>query len=147
MKIIGKLFNILVYAFLTFAIINGVYLALPFEIQAELTWYSQAIATINAVWSGVAGLGGGALLNFVNKAKTTSDEKYNLLAENYFKVEKETKELKQEIAAVGFKIETLFKEVKTNNKLLEADLQAKLSNPLIDKKVEEIIKEAIENEK
>lgn len=139
MKTVSKLFNLLVVGLLVFSIVNGIYLALPLEIQEKIKWYNEVLALINAGWSAIAGLGGGYLLNYVSKAKEVSDEKYNLLVSAYQKLEKKVDIFTLEKARENNEVAELKKELKRNNKLIEAELLAKQTNPLIDEKVDEII--------
>ena len=139
-----KLFKITVYGLLTYSLVNGAYLALPVEIQEMIPQYNNLVALIGGGASALLGLGGLKVEDYVSKAKTESTQKYNLLATHYIEL---TKKFEQ-VAGNYVKIEKgqaeLKKEIQVNNKLLKIDLQAKLSNPMIDAQIEKLIEEALD---
>lgn len=107
---------------------------------------------------GLATLGGfGIVLNdYVNRKQresrllvNTTLEKFLTLQENYEKLETKLLDAKKEIIALKSETTNQLYLVSTElarfNQLIEIDLQAKLSNPLIDTKVQELIKGALEN--
>ena len=133
------LFNVFIYMMLAFAVVNAGYIALPPEYQAMIPEYNTLVAGISSVFSGFITLGGMKVQDFLNRAKTKSDEKFNLLADNYLKLEKkyDALESKYDIIAKGHRL--IEGKLDRANRLLETDLRSKLSNPLIDGKVRELI--------
>lgn len=143
-KFISKLFNILVFALLVFSIINGAYLSLNPEIQEKyFSWYNQAYATINAVWAGLGGLGGTAVIHFITKAKDEADDKYYLLRSEYREVKEGYNELKTEVLGLKDEVNQYKQEQAETNKLIKINLEAKLDNDLVDAKVKETINVAL----
>lgn len=122
------------------------------ETQQQITSYvaSGGFATI-----GLVGIGFNDYLNRKQKEArllvNATLEKFLTLQENYVKLETKLLDTKKEIIALKSETTNQLYLVSTElarfNQLIEIDLQAKLSNPLIDKKVEEMIKEALENGK
>lgn len=143
-KWINILFNILVFAMLIFSIVNGFYLTLDPEIQDKyFSWYNQTYAYINAVWAGLGGLGGGALLGFMTKVKNESDDRYITLKNDYNLMASEFRLIKQETIELKNTNAELLKATKHNNELLTANLEAKLDNKLIEKETKLIIEQAL----
>lgn len=122
------------------------------ETQQQITSYvaSGCFATI-----GLVGIGFNDYLNRKQREArllvNATLEKFLTLQENYVKLETKLLDAKKEIIALKSETTNQLYLVSTElarfNQLIEIDLQAKLSNPLIDKKVEELIKEALENGK
>lgn len=138
MKIKGKLFNIGVYTLLGYSILSFVYLSLPVEYQdiLDLDWLTALVSGSSTF---LLGSGAVAVRAFLAKAKNeqldmnkTATEKYLSLVEHY-------KQLQAD-----------YQEVKAQNneliKLLKIDLNAKLSNPLIDEEARRQIEGALNEE-
>jgi hypothetical protein len=138
MKLKGKLFNIGVYTLLGYSILSFVYLSLPVEYQdiLDLDWLTALVSGSSTF---LLGSGAVAVRAFLTKAKNeqldmnkTATEKYLSLVEHY-------KQLQAD-----------YQEVKAQNneliKLLKIDLNAKLSNPLIDEEARRQIEGALNEE-
>lgn len=147
-KWINKIFNIIVGGMLIFSIINGAYLALDPELQAQyFGWYNSAYAWVNATWSGVLGLGGGALLGFMAKARTESDDRYITLKQDYLELRDEINDLKRTNINITNALNKNNDLQLENNKLQKVNLEAKISNVLIDAEVKRQINEVLGHEK
>jgi hypothetical protein len=141
-----KLFNIAVYSMLVYSMINASYIALPVEYQEMIPFYNNFVAFVSAGASGLFGLGGLTVQNYLNKAREEADSKFSLLATNYLKVEEAYQVLKSEYKQVIAEQKNTTISVQKLIELVKVDLQAKLSNPLIDEKVKELIEGVIDNE-
>ena len=134
------LFNIVIYTMLGWSVLSAVYLALPVEYQAMLPDFNWLTALISGGSTALLSTGALTVQSFLNKSKTTTNETFTLLKDNYGEIVNEYKILK-----------TQYAELKTtldyNNELLRAELKAKLSNPLIDEEVKSLLEQVIINDK
>lgn len=141
------LFDIVVYAMLVWTIVSAGYISLPPEYQALIPQFNWLTALISGGTTGVLGLAGVTVKSFITRAKTESDAKYQLLANEYLQVVEQYKILQSEIGTTTTKLADNNEMVSQLIELVKVDLQAKLSNPLIDAKVKELIAGVInENE-
>jgi hypothetical protein len=141
-----KLFNVVVYGLLTFSVVNAGYLALPVELQQLIPQYNDLVAVVMGGSTSLLALGGIKVQDYMNRAKSEADSKFNLLAQNYLNLERKYDILDNSYKALKIAQDLTTQAIEHNSKLLEIDLQAKLSNPLIDAKIEELIKGVIPNE-
>ena len=141
-----KLFNVVVYGLLAFAIVNASYLALPPELQAMIPQYNDLVAIVMGGSTALMSFGGLKVQEYLNSAKTESSEKFNVLAENYLALEKKYNVIENSYKIMKAAQDLTTKAVERNNQLLEVDLQAKLSNPMIDEEVKKLIESVIDNE-
>ena len=118
------LFNITVYGMLAWSILSAVYLALPVEYQAMLPDFNWLTAVISGGSTMLLGTGGLAVQTWLSKARTSSDEKYNLLGTKFLTLVDNYKTLEA-------KYDTVVSATTRNNQLLEVDLATKLSNPML----------------
>lgn len=122
------------------------------ETQQQITSYvaSGGFATI-----GLVGIGFNDYLNRKQREAmllvNTTLEKFLTLQTNFdtlkneiINIKKETTTFRNDMSNQLFALDNTLQEF---NELVKVDLQAKLSNPLIDIKVQEMIKEALENGK
>jgi hypothetical protein len=142
----SKLFNVVVYAMLTYSIVNAGYLALPVEMQEMIPQYNSLVAIISGGASGIIGFGGLKLQDYLNRAKVQSDDKFNLLAQNYLNLERKYDLLDNAYKTLKTAQDNTTKAVERNNKLLEVDLQTKLSNPLIEEAAKKLIEDVLHND-
>lgn len=131
-----KLFNITVYAMLGWSIVSAVYVALPVEYQAMIPQFNWLTAVVSGGSTLLLGSGGLAVQAWLSKARTTSDAKYNLLAEKFLTLTQKYDEIKTAYTQV-------VASVNENNKLLKIDLNTKLSNPLIDETARNMIEQVL----
>lgn len=141
-----KLFNVVVYGLLAFSLVNAGYLALPVELQDMIPQYNDIMAVVLGGSTSLMALGGLKVQDYMNRAKTQADDKFNLLAQNYLNLER-----KYDVVDTSYRLlkqsqDNLIKAVERNNELLTVDLKAKLSNPMIDAEVEKLINGVINNE-
>ena len=113
-----KLFNIVSYALLITSLASFGYTQLPAEYQALIPQFNWLSAILTGGTLGA--IGSGAL--FVDYKLRANESKYL--------------ELLRAVVA-------LQKEAEENNKLLKADLSAKLSSSLVEEKVKQIIEGAL----
>lgn len=139
-----RLFNALVYGLVAYSLLNAGYLALPPEIQASIP-YSEITAIIGGGASGLLGLGGMTVQAFLTKAKKEADAKFNLLAQNYLNLDKKYDNVIVAYKRMENEQHKTTIAIERNNRLLEIDLRAKLSNPLIDDKVAELIRGEVDD--
>jgi hypothetical protein len=141
-----KLFNVVVYGLLAFSVVNAGYLALPVELQDMIPQYNDLMAIVMGGSTSLLALGGLKVQDYMNRAKTEADSKFNLLAQNYLNLERKYDVIENSYKILKNAQDLTTKAVERNNELLKVDLQAKLSNPMIDAKVEELIKGVIDDE-
>ena len=140
-KLLKLSMYVMAYSSLAYTALCGGYVVMPEEIKLlipEFTWLTALVS------GGATSVLGTVILvvdHFIKKSKKKQMKKYSLLANNYI-------DLKQEIVSVGgsqqslgVKLDELNAIITHLKNLVNADLQAKLSNPLIDAKVKELIEE------
>lgn len=124
-------------------LLNGIYLALPTELQESIGFLSPVSAVVGGTAFGSVAT---AILyldrRFTNKEMKQDSNHTELIKAFMDYVSRNKGDLTQVIKGQN----KLTKEVERNNRLLEADLNAKLSNELIDGKAKELI-EGVLNEK
>ena len=149
MNIKDKLLSVLSYGLIAYPLIAATWQFLP-ELQSLLPQYTSQIAYMTALPSGVLGAVGLKIQSYVKKARESDFVVFNGLADKYDILEnsvtaykndmKETE--KQYVSLINANINEI-KDLKAVNenlvKLLKIDLEAKLSNPLIDSKIKELI--------
>lgn len=133
------LFNITVYGMLAWSIASATYLALPVEIQAMLPDMNWLTAVISGGSTMLLGTGGLAVQTWLSKARTTSDEKYNLLGTKFLTLVTSY----QDMAA---KYDTLSAETKYNNQLLAVELKTKLTNPMLTDAARALIEQVLNHD-
>lgn len=141
-----KLFNAVVYGMLTFSLINGIYVALPPEVQALIPQYNDLVAMVSGGASALMGFGGLMVREYINKAKAEADAKFNLLAQNYLNLERKYDVNTEAVNRNTKAIELFTQTQQRTNKLIKVDLEAKLSNPMIDDKVKTLIEDVMKDE-
>lgn len=142
----SKLFNVVVYGMLGYSMLNGVYFALPVELQEMIPQYNAMVAAVGGVSGALFGFGGLKVQEYLNRAKTQADEKFNLLAQNYLNLERKYDVMEKAYKLVEQAQNKTTLATERNNKLLEIDLQAKLSNPMIDEQVKALIEGVLKSE-
>lgn len=134
------LFNIVIYTMLGWSVLSAVYLALPVEYQEMLPDFNWLTALISGGSTALLSTGALTVQSFLNKSKTTTNETFTLLKDNYSEIVNEYKILKAQYAELKTTLDY-------NNELLRAELKAKLSNPLIDEEVKSLLEQVIINDK
>lgn len=142
-KFLTALFNVVVYLMLAWSILCAVYTALPAEYQSMLPWMNWLTALISGGSTLLLGSGGVAVQSFLAKAKTASNEKYALLTGKFLTLTDNYAALEEKYTAIENKYNEVVSSIGENNKLLKIDLKAKLSNPLIDATVKNLIEGAL----
>lgn len=138
-NIIRKVFTVLAYALIVFSITSAVWVTLPDEIKNQVPQVNDWIAIISGVITLLLGGGGLTVQAFLQNSEKKSDVKINLLASNYLQVVDELKLLRKEKEQDRLEKELLRKSIGNITKLVEVDLETKLSNPLIEEKAKQII--------
>jgi len=133
------LFDIVVYSMLVWTILSAGYVSLPPEYQALIPQFNWLTALISGGTTGVLGLAGVTLKAYLSKAQVESDSKFKLLAGEYLQVVEQYKLMQGELTATKTELVANNEIVAKMIELLKVDLSAKLSNPLIDAKVKELI--------
>lgn len=111
------------------------------EVQQKITHYITS--------GGLAIIGGlGVVLNdFLNRKLIESRNLTNQALQSAISVGEKYSELKNEVRELRILVKQLTADNSHLADLIAADLSAKLSNPLIDKKAKELIEEAINGKK
>ena len=142
MKWLRVFFYSLVVGLYLLMLLNGIYLALPPELQESVGFLSPLSAVIGGTAFGSVAT---AILyldrRFANKELKQEGEHTELISAFLGYVKTNKGDLTQVIKVQN----ELKREVERNNRLLEADLNAKLSNELLDEKAKELI-EGVLNE-
>jgi predicted amino acid-binding ACT domain protein len=144
-KLISGAFHIFVYTNLLLALASATYAALPVEYQVleGLSIHTLLIGGGATTLIGSAGLYFKQLLakHDIEVKDTTNAalEKYLTLTKDYTQLKKENQDIKSLLQVLIQKEDRL-------NKLIETDLSAKLSNPLIDEAVKALIEGVLHEE-
>ncbi len=111
------------------------------EVQQKITHYITS--------GGLAIIGGlGVVLNdFLNRKLIESRNLTNQALQSAIRVGEKYSEIKKEVRELRILVKQLASDNAHLADLIAADLSAKLSNPLIDKKAKELIEEAINGKK
>jgi hypothetical protein len=133
------LFNITVYSMLGWSIISFGYFALPPEIQALIPQFNWVSSLISGSSTALLGFGGVAVQQYIARAQTKAAEKYTLLAENFISLESKYQTVADTNIALQLSNQRLERKVDRMTNLVEADVRAKLSNPLIDSEIKKLI--------
>lgn len=139
MKLKNALFNVLVYSMLAWSILSAAYVSLPPEYQALIPQFNWLTALISGGATGVVGIAGLTFKAFIGNAKIESDKKYQTLVKEYLELANAYKLVRDEVTSVKLELNTTNINLGEMIDLVKIDLQAKLSNPLIDQKVKELI--------
>ena len=144
-KLISGMFNVFVYSNLLFALASATYISLPPEYQVSqgLDIHMILIGGGTTTLLGSAGLYFKHLLAKhdieVKDTTNTALEKFLTLTKEYAAIKKENQDIKT-------LLQLLVNKQDHTNKLLETDLSAKLSNPLIDEAVKALIEGVLHEE-
>lgn len=152
-----KLLTIIAYALFGITIVNGVYLALPTELQEQIPYINRFSSVVLGATSGAFGTALVYLLNWVKATDNNSVDRTLALVENYKQVESKIvssidsiKELKEvvkgfqnEVGNLKSEIATLRQENNYLTKLNEVSLNIKRDDMLISEKAKEIINKAL----
>jgi len=141
-----KIFNVVVYSMLAYTMLNAGYITLPVEYQEMIPQWNQLVAIVSGGSTFLLGMGGLTVQSYLNNAKHEADSKFNLLAQNYLNLEKKYDGLDTRYNSIVKAVEKQTHSIERTNKLLTAELQAKLSNPMIDEQVKLIIEGVIKDE-
>jgi predicted amino acid-binding ACT domain protein len=144
-KLISGMFNVFVYSNLLFALASATYISLPPEYQV----FQGLDIHMILIGGGTTTLLGSAGLYFkhllakhdieVKDTTNTALEKFLTLTKEYAAIKKENQDIKT-------LLQLLVNKQDHTNKLLETDLSAKLSNPLIDEAVKALIEGVLHEE-
>lgn len=148
MKFKKILFNVIVYSMLAYTVFAGVHSVLPTEYQIE--GFSNISALLSGGGTGLLGTAGIYIKSLLAKSGVETDDKIAKVMTGFvdltFSVKKLSEEVKDLQAATIKATNEQVEKLERSVKLLETDLQAKLSNALISKEVKERIQKAINNE-
>jgi hypothetical protein len=149
MNIKDKLLSGLSYGLIAYPLFAATWQFLP-ELQSLLPQYTSQIAYLTALPSGILGAVGFKIQAYVKKARESDYMVFKGLADKYDILENSVTAYKNDMKATEKQYVSLInanineiKDLKSVNqslvKLLKVDLEAKLSNPLIDSKVKALI--------
>jgi hypothetical protein len=148
-----KLLSFISYSVLAYALVSTAWTSIP-ELQALFPEYTSQISAWISVPVAVVGAVALRVQSFLSKARSTDLQVFDGLKESYESVKQSYSDMqlatKQTINDLTSKYDTLkssYDNMKKATdeliKLVKVDLQAKLSNPLIDEKVKELIDEVL----
>ncbi len=141
-----KIFNVVVYSMLAYSIMNAGYIALPVEYQELIPQWNQLVALVSGGSTLLMGLGGLTVQNYLNNAREKADQKFNLLAQNYLNLERKYDVVENTYKSLVKSTDKQTHSIERLISLVKVDLQAKLSNPLIDSEVQKLIEGVIKDE-
>ena len=141
----NKIFNLVTYSFLAYSILCAVFVSLPQEYQDTLPQFNWLTALISGGSTALIGTGGIVISSLMNKTKQETSLQFTAISEKYIEMKNSYHSMKNELESLKQEYMNINNSIKRNNQLLEADIKAKLSNPLIDSEVKKII-EGITNE-
>lgn len=142
-----KLLNIITIVGTLFVLLCGVYFFLPPETQ------EQILGEISAVGVSISGVSVGSAVAIINYALRRTDkteerttnqvmqvlEKFLTIKDNHTELNTTQKGFNTKLDQYGIKIKNLENSIARLIKLFETNLQAKASNPLIEKETKRII--------
>lgn len=134
-----KLLNIGVYSMLGWSILSAGYLILPVEIQNMIPQMNWFTALISGGSTFLLGSGGLFITNMLNKSKLETIDKFATIITHYIEMKTAYNEMKASTDENNILL-------KRTNLLIEADLKAKLDNPMISDATRELI-EGVLNDK
>lgn len=148
-----KLLSFISYSVLAYALVSTAWTSIP-ELQALFPEYTSQISAWISVPSAVVGAVALRVQLFLTKARSTDLKVFDGLKESYESVKQSYSDMqlatKQTINDLTSKYDTLKSSYETMRKatdelikLVKVDLESKLSNPLIDEKVKELINEVL----
>lgn len=142
-----KIFNFISIIMLLWTIISGAYLALPAEYKELIPEFNWLTALISGGSTGVLGASILVVDSFIKKNKVDVDSKYIDLATKFLEIRSDYDNIKAKYKELETKInENTNVQNATNNaleetnRLLKIDLESKLSNPLVEEKIKELIR-------
>lgn len=155
-----KLFTLFTYANLGVMAINSLYFVIPPEYQAMIPNYNWLTAIVAGGATGIIGMLSLYAKSYLQKEGNKNIEivgkiidKVVSLEEELIKVKTSNAEVIREVKNLdggsnktNLNIERLTNEIAKNNRLQVADLESKMTNPLIDKEALSKIKELLANE-
>lgn len=144
-KLVSGLFNVFIYANLIFALASATYAALPVEYQV-LQGLDVHFILIGGGTTTLLGSAGLYLKHLMSKHDIEVKDTTNMALEKFLTLTREYARLSKENQDIKSLVQILITKQDQTNKLLETDLSAKLSNPLIDETVKALI-EGVLNEK
>lgn len=143
-----KLFNIIVYGLLAYSFLAGVHASLPTEYQID--GFTNLTALVSGASTALVGSAGLYLKSLLTKTQTEVGESQAQTIGKFLElisyVEKLNEKITQNDKLNKDRYQVQLKETKRLIKLVETDLQAKLSNKLIDEKVRELIEGVLDEE-
>ena len=134
-----KIFNIIVYTSLFWAILSAIYVSLPIEYQAMLPFMNEGTAIVGGITTLFTGTGGLAVQHFLHKTKTYNQDLNKALVDKVLFIIDEYKIMED-------KFEELKKSTDKTNSLIGASLRTKLDNPMLTDTARELI-EGVTNDK
>lgn len=140
MKLIKKIYNFISIIMLLWTIISGSYLALPQEYKDMIPQFNWLTALISGGSTGILGATMLLVNGFMKKNKNEYDTKFLDMAKNYIDLKQDYKELENKIALSTKEAKQTNELLEKTNRLIEIDLQSKLSNPLVENYIKEKIR-------
>lgn len=142
MKFVRKLFNLISIIMLLWTIISGAYLALPQEYKDLIPQFNWLTALVSGGSTGILGTTILLVDSYMKKNKADVDTKYFDLAKKFLEINEKYSNLEKKVEISTAETMKSNDLIAKTNRLLEIDLESKLSNPL----VENFIKEKIRGE-
>lgn len=137
------LFNIVVYALLLWSLLTGVYAVLPQDVKDLIPQFNGLTAIISGGSAALIGSGGLVFKTWLAKAQTESNDKYKDVVEKFLMITDKYGELANQYkrleSVLHESTQKYAERIKTLETLLKVDLQAKLSNKLIDEEVRRLL--------
>lgn len=141
-----KILSVISFVLVGYSMVSIGYTALPVEIKDMIPQLNDLTALLTGGTSGVLGGAGIYFRSLMSKTKTENDEKVNAMAEKIISIGSKYDQLANKYD----EMKSIFMEGKQETielqKLIKADINLKLSNPLIDEKAKEIT-EGVLNDK
>lgn len=146
-KLFKGLYNVIAFGSVAYTLAVGTYMSLPVEYQF-LNNFGWSEALITGGSSGVLGLVLVYVKSAIAKQGIDVDKKVNEFATSIVSVATQFKDLKNDYKALkdssSQEIKLLQKEVSTLADLLKADMQLKLSNPMLKEEAKALAQKLLE---
>jgi hypothetical protein len=141
-----KILNVITFAMIGWGAISAIYLGLPVEVKELLPNMNWVTALVSGGSTTILGSSILVFNSMMNKSKLANSEVYSSIANLVLEHKIEYQAIVDSNANVILAYKGLAVATDRNNVLLETLLEARLSNPLIEQKIKELI-EGVLNDK
>lgn len=141
-----KILSVISFGLVAYSLVSIGYTALPVEIKEMIPQFNDLTALITGGSSGVIGGAGLYFKSMLLKHTSISEEKVNTVVDKFVVLVSKYNELKENYNEMKKSYNDMKEETVKLQDLIKADIQLKLSNPLIEESKKALV-EGVLNEK